>query len=57
MKSFMRALVVVLAGAILAAGPAYAKKDKKRRTANSAGRHCGPGESYGDGGGAQTEPG
>ena len=28
MKSFMRALVVVLAGAILAAGPAYAKKDK-----------------------------
>jgi len=28
MKSFMRAAVVVLAGAILAAGPAYAKKDK-----------------------------
>ena len=28
MKSFMRAVVVVLAGAILAAGPAYAKKDK-----------------------------
>jgi hypothetical protein len=28
MKSFMRALVVVLAGGILAACPAYAKKDK-----------------------------
>jgi len=28
MKSFMRVLVVVLAGAILAAGLAYAKKDK-----------------------------
>ena len=28
MKSFMRAIVVVVAGAILAAGPAYAKKDK-----------------------------
>lgn len=28
MKSFMRAVVVVLAGAILAACPAYAKKDK-----------------------------
>jgi hypothetical protein len=28
MKSFMRAVVVVLTGAILAASPAYAKKDK-----------------------------
>jgi hypothetical protein len=28
MKSFMRAAIVVLAGAILAAGPVYAKKDK-----------------------------
>jgi len=29
MKSFLRAVVVVLAGVILAACPAYAKKDKK----------------------------
>ncbi len=28
MKSLMRAVVIVLAGVILAAGPAYAKKDK-----------------------------
>jgi hypothetical protein len=28
MKSYLKAVVIVLAGAILAAGPAYAKKDK-----------------------------
>ena len=47
MKSFLRAVVVVLAGVILAACPVYAKKDKGGGPQIPPRRYCGSGESYG----------